>query len=410
MHENRVENVFVTNVGTGNTGTDLTSIVAGDILIFNKKNVNLTGTPSPSSATGNEAIRLALGLPSNVPDAEKKARMSDLIPAAGVVGWKKLTYQAPVQRKVEVGGVGATDPGIVVKGDTEYRLKIVAKDRHSFTPHRQMGPAYFYTTPAGTPSQTAILEMALQFARSINLDLRTVRIQVSAEVKAAGTLTELTANATVTNGSNVVTSTGHGFAVGDYASFQDVVYKVRAVVDANTIELDRLYTGASETIVVASTTDKAAKLTAPTKVGLEITGKQVKTRQVDLYQQLDFEVFLGPINGAAGEETVTKSLGFKPGMGYWEQVRDMEFFEAGRRGISNRRDFPIDPFVPIAQNTATYRQYVIEYFDKVNVGHADIKNPKAVYLAFDISSATTKADAVEAILDSWMAGAGLPNV
>lgn len=406
MNSNRVNSVLVSNVGGANTGTSLASIIAGDVLVLNQNNSNLTGTPTPSSAAGNDAIRIALGLPAGLPDSDTGFRLSSLIRAKNVTSWKKATYVAPVEQVDKIGYNG-TSGGLDLSDLTEYRLRIVLKDRNRFMPHRPTELDFYYTTGASASD----IDAALAFARKINNDSRRLRNLIQASVVAGTTtLTELTANGTVINGSKIVTSTGHGFAVGEYISIRGILYKIAEVTNANTVVLDRPYTGVSETIAVASTVDQIASAASISQVGLNLTGQAITTKSVDLYQQLNFTSNLAPVNGKAGDEEAVLSTGATTGSGYWEQVKDMEFFEAGYRGITNRRLFPIDEFKPIAQVGATYQLYVIEHFEVVNTNMGLTKNPLSTVLAFDVSSASTKAAAVEAILDSWMAGAGVPAV
>lgn len=406
MNANNVNSVLPTNVGAANTGTSLATIVEGDVLVLNKNNTNLTGTPTPSSAAGNDAIRIALGLPAGLPDSAKGFRLSSDIKAKNVTSWTKKTYVAPVEQTDKIGYNGVSG-ALALSDATEYRLRITLKDRNRFMPHRATEADYYYVT-AATASQ---IEAALAFARKINQDTKRLRGLVEATVVAGTvTLTEFTADAIVTNGSKVVTSVGHGRSVGDYVSIQDVLYKVAEVTTANIFVLDRPYTGVSETIVVLATVDKIATATVISQVGLNITGKAITTKSVDLYQQLNFTSGLAPVNGAIGDEEAVLSVPAVTGSGFWEQVRDMEFFEAGYRGITNRIQFPVSAFVPIAKAGSTYQLYVIEHFETVNTNQGFVMNPLATVLAFDVSSAATKASAVEAILDSWMAAAGVPAV
>ena len=54
---NRVNRVLLTNVEAANTGTNIDTIVNGDMLIFNKTwGTALTGTPTVTSADGNDTI------------------------------------------------------------------------------------------------------------------------------------------------------------------------------------------------------------------------------------------------------------------------------------------------------------------------------------------------------------------
>ena len=101
MNLNRVNSVLVTNTGGANTGTTLQNIIDGDVLIFNSLNVNLTGTPTPTSAVGNQAIYIAQGLP--LVDSKNQFRASSRIKAKNITSWEKKAFAAPVQQVMHFG-------------------------------------------------------------------------------------------------------------------------------------------------------------------------------------------------------------------------------------------------------------------------------------------------------------------
>jgi len=399
----RPTQVLVTNTSGGNTGTSITTIIDGDLLVLNRALSNLTGTPTPTSGAENDAIYLALGVGAG------KAKLSNIINANLVKSWRKEVYSAPVEQVTDIGYNGTAN-ALAMDTSKEYRLRIVFNDEDRVTPHRQTGRDYYSNTLGATDQYSRASDLAKKVNKDNN---RAFRGKVIAEVTGDGAITELTMDPTLTKDSVTVAATAHSLTVGTLVVFRSVVYKVAKVVDANTFELDRPYSGATETIDVSATVDLAGTIAAG-NYGIKLKGQKVTTRSVDFYQKVSFDAALAPVNGVPGEEeTVTYTTPVNIGRGFWEQVRDMEKVAASFDGFTNPRQFPSDEFTPRAVSTGTYTQYVIEYDLEHEEGLPEgnvVKTTNALVLAFDISVATTKADAVEGILDSWMAGAGLPNV
>ena len=407
MNQGRVKNVFVTNESAANTGTDLSTITEGDVLILNSLNQNLTGSPTVNSAEGNEAIKIALGLPAGLPDSEKGFRLSSTIIGKNITSWKKEPYAAAVEQDSAIGYNGITGD-LSLQAGTEYRLRLSLRDRHRMRPHRKSEWDYYYKTGDTVDK----VDAALSFARKINNDTRVTRRQfVATVVFSPSSIVELTTDATLTNGSKVVVSVGHGLSVGTLLSIRNILYRVSAVPTANSFELDRNYTGVSETIDVSLTVELIATVTSVDLVGVTIQAQPVKTRSVDLYQQIKFDVNLAPVNGEIGSEQQVTTAPASQGSGTYDLVKDMEFFDAAERGITNRRLFPIDDYSPIAQPSGNYVLYTIDYYEEVNNDVAGVtRNQMTTILAFDISTAATKANAIEGILDSYIGSTGLAAV
>lgn len=407
MNLNRVNSVLVTNVSGANTGTSLQNIANGDMLVLNSLNANLTGSPTVSGAAGNDAIRIAQGLPAV--NGKSQFRLSSKIIGKNITSWKKKVFAAPVQQ-VRYWGYNGVGGALALEDSTEYRFRLrVTNSRHQVTPHQAPETSMFYTTGSTADNYAA----ASSFASKINANSsRTLRAKFRAGVISDGAITEFGATlvTTLINGSKVVSiAVPHSLSVGALVAFRGVVYKVAEVPTTSTLVLDRPYSGITEVIDPATTVDLVGTIVVG-DYGLKVEALAIPTKAVDLYQHTEFDGFLAPINGDLGQEETKTNVAAIVGSGYWEQVRDMEFFAAGYRGITNRVQFPIDEFNPIAISTGTYTLYVIEHYEDVNVAHNPVRNPIQTVLAFDISGATTKAAAVEAILDSYMQSVGLAAV
>src|SRR6185369_12817029 len=99
---NRVNRVLVSNTEGANTGTTRSTIINGDILIFNRTNgTALTGTPTPISADGNDTIYIAQGT------ATGKGIDSFPIVLRNVTKVTVKGYVAPAEKVMSFGYVGS---------------------------------------------------------------------------------------------------------------------------------------------------------------------------------------------------------------------------------------------------------------------------------------------------------------
>jgi hypothetical protein len=416
MDQNRVAKVLVTNTTGANTGTSIPTIIDGDVLVLNKAMANLTGTPTPTSAANNESIYIALGIGAGKP------RLSSEIKAGQIKSWKKLAYAAPVEQISTIGYNGATE-ALILLDSTSYKLSIsLRNERHQFRAHLKTSYDYYVTTAASADEYVT----ALAFIKKINADSklagyggvsRMLRARFQADLISNGDFTEFATTITsiLTNGSTLVTTgAAHGLVADAFVQYRGITYKVLDAPTTTTLTLDRAYTGVSETIDPDTSVDLAGVLTTVTLFGIQIQGLPITTRYsggvpLDEYQQCTFDVSLAPVNGSLDQQQVVTETASVVGQGFAEQVIDMEVHAMGWLGVTNRTLFPIDSFTPRAIKGNQYTLYVIEHYDTIDTGQQVLSNPMLTVIAFK-SDVTTKMDAIEAILDSWMVGAGLPAV
>lgn len=395
---NRVNRVLVTNVTGANTGTSIATAVAGDILVLNAGMNNLTGTPTITSAADNDTIYIAQGL------SNGQVTLSSPISLKNVIRARRAAYVAPAEQVTDIGYNGTSGSIATPTNQTEYTMRLVYLDDQRWQPQRQTRGVYNYITS----NSATITEVAFAFQRKVNGD---PSAKVSATVLTNGTPTAIGASATlaVTNGSPYVTASaaGHNLVVGDIVKIggnttTTGAYLVTAVNGVN-ITLNTPYQGAT---AAAATGFEMSVITA---TGLRLTGEAITYNGIDLYMKVSFTVSL--VGEGLVPETVVNTTTMNYGNGYWEQIRDLEYFAQGYKGASNRTLFPVFnfPFYYVEGNT--YNLFVIEHNSVSAIDLDDSRtNPLTTVIAYYSSSAptaSTKEAAVNAILESLLESAGV---
>lgn len=386
---NNVNKVIVCNVEAANTGTSLQTIAEGDVLILNEAGAVLTGTPTPIT-NANDSQIIIMGKTNG--DVKK----SNMIKLRNITSVQVKDYQAAVQEVVQFGYDGATGVLPTPDASTEYQILIPIKDDQRFLPNRPTRQWYDFTTS----SAPTALELAQGLVQQVQLDAGSVIINgyVSAVLLTNGTFTALTNPAAVNQYNNTVISTAHGLLKGDFVRIggtgdTNPVYKVKAVVDANTFQIEGSYMGASGTILAAN----IGKMTAITIVGIKLVALVIpKTKtSLDLYQTVQFAASIIKIIDTTNTLWLdgTISTNSFPGQGVWQQVKDVEYFAQGYEGITNRVSFPTAQqfgynFDVVVGNT--YNSVLINYYGE---GETDFqrtgKYPESVEIFFYSASAPT---------------------
>lgn len=127
------------------------------------------------------------------------------------------------------------------------------------------------------------------------------------------------------------------------------------------------------------------RVTASGTTTLILTGKEVPAStsslaDIDEFKMVDFEVVFNYVNndynqvevGLASDISITTA---HSGSGNWEQIRDLEKFELGYRGVSNRTHWPVAMPDFRTEKSAEYDVLVIEY-------DADYRSPDNSYEKF----------------------------
>lgn len=186
------------------------------------------------------------------------------------------------KQTVSIGYDRITTQTINVLNNTEYSLDIVLKDEKDLYSHRQLRKMYFYTSTSSATA-TAIAE---GLARQIQLDINN-----------SGELLPLQV-----------------IVVGDGS-------------------------GGSSTVTIDGVAVKIHNMTAPTNVGIQISGTEYTFSLLKGYQKVFFEVGLN--SGFDSTVVVGATQNMALGNGTYEQVSVQEDWGLFYFGFTNRRLFPV---------------------------------------------------------------------
>lgn len=414
----RIPQVFVTNTEGANTGTTVSSIVAGDVLILDQAGNALTGSPTVISAANNAVIRIALGITNA--DGTTGALISNPINLA-TKGLRKVTkaaYEVPTDGLITFGYNGTSSTIPTPSNSTEYMLKVLIKDDQRDHGNKPTVQTYNYTTDASATAG----ELAFGFAKQVQRDTYSGNSNsyVFAWVIANGTYVALTNNATVTQFSNRIVSTAHGVAVGDIVKIGGTttstpVYKVATVVDANTFTIEGLYMGTSGTVLAANI---LLNTVAPTSYGLQLKGRDPNTGRFyyDPYTKVYFTAGMGLAENL-GTTSLIAPVVTTPtfeGIGFWRQVKDLELEALGYEGITTRTSWYENAGInalPRVTTNNTYNLVSIEFDNQGYLGtQYSAEYPMQLTVAFYSSSAptaSTKQTNFQDILESLAESVGI---
>jgi len=217
------------------------------------------------------------------------------------------------------------------------------------------------------------------------------------------------ATANVVNGSEQVTIVAHSVLAGSYLRFEgsattDPIYRVASVVDANTVLLDVVYQGAS------NTAEAVEGIAAPVgNFGIKFTG-QPREFSTGIYnfQKVRFSILLKDF----GATTQTETSVATEGSGNWEQVAEIEWAVQGNEGnyYRSRSGAPVDGKRADVVVGEDYILNTLAFFQSTR-GHNAIgatdKSRKEVVVAYPDGAAGTSlvggADSVLNVLTAFAA-------
>lgn len=329
----------------------------------------------PAASFVGKQIQLAQGI------AGKGADMSPIIDVAGIT-IESLAYTAPVKKVITVGYHPSLQTGgslnliaTILKGDA---AGIVVNDRADQDYATTIGKAYSGAAPVESATGYQILK---DISDRVSGDPTS---KVVMEIFSNGTITELTEDATFTNGSKNVTFAGNQtIATGAFITVQGALYKVAVGVTAGTsITLDREFQGSTVTIDVSATTDEVGTVASITEYGFTITDKN------------NFQNVEVALDGLIADATKSVTTALVWGTGTATQVATQE---ENKRPTFGQLD-NIDRRVPLrdleVDLTATYDLYVLRavnsrYTSDPHAGsRSDVKDIE-LYLAFPSGVADT---------------------
>lgn len=231
------------------------NIAAGDLAVINKFGTVLQAGATPSSAVGNDEIKIIQGL------ATGQAKKSNIIQARGITKYTVSTYAAPVQQVSTVGSNG-TNGQILASNSYRYKLRIEFKSSVNILPNQAWAYEVYYDSDASATQ----LEIATALAAKVNAD-RNLSVLVTAAV-----LTETTNNG-ISITAKAVPADTYGINRFEFVTFD--VFFSKAPIDS-TVVGSPVYVAGGEGATAGSTGVRV--LTTP------VVGKGTYAQVLDLYK------------------------------------------------------------------------------------------------------------------------------
>ena len=359
---NKVERVLIgdgVNIALP-SATTTSTIAAGDLFLLNEAGAILVDSTASAAIPRSSGVYVAVGLGGG------KIRLSSFIRGMYTSQYKGTKYAAPSEQVTYVGFDAVAGAGsIAVLDNTGYLLRVQQLDSRRIHGEKATKTDYSYTTPSTGSNIGNLAFSILDLATSSRFaNLYAGSTDVAVEVVANATYTALSATATLTTvfGSPTVVASvsGHGLIPGSIvriggAGATFAVYTVKSVNGA-IITLTTAYTGVSGTVVAAGV------LTAIVGYGFKLTGLPLAPNvPIDLYQKVQFIASFGISADDSNSVATSTPIKMFVGSGYWELVKDDEYFAQGYIGITNRTLFPVKQSPTYYSRTATYNSVIITH-------------------------------------------------
>lgn len=369
----RVERVMIGDGANAATpaNTTLPTMAKGDLFLLDEFNNIVTTVTAAQALPKTGAVTVAMGLGGG------NIRLSSRIRGMYTSAYVGRVYTAPTEQITYVGYNAVAGSGTIsVADNTEYLLRVAYLDDRRIHGEKLTKDDYFYTTPVTGSSLSNLAFGILSNTEQRYNDLPGGTGLISIEVVSNGTYTALAAGTvSATNGSKIViaSSGSHGVVAGDTiriggsgATFG--IYTV-ASVSGTTINLNNIYQG------VTGTGLAAGKMTVITAFGFKLTGlAKTPNIPIDTYEKVAFKASFGVSTNDLDLVASTTTQNMTWGNGYWEQVKDSEYFAQGYLGITNRTLFPVKQANTYYVQGATYDTIVINHHAEERADFQDTQN------------------------------------
>lgn len=338
---NQVNRVLIGDGTNSGVITTLPSIQKGDLVVLSSAGLPITTNAAAAALSPSDTITIASGIASGY------AILSSPIQGKSVSTYEGKAYRAPLEQVSYVGYNGTVGSGLTISASTEYRLRISIKEDQPVVGQRLTLQDFNYDGGTNASAEEAVDKIACYYIQK-DYGHNELEDKIKLERVSDGTFTALTNNATVIKGSVTVTSTAHGASVGDYLRIGGVtdafaIYKVKTVVDANTVTLDVPYGGDTATVLAAN----IGIMSAQTEFGFKLTGlpqtamlSRSANEPYDQYEWIVFEPYFSEADGRSFDsQAVVLTTSADPGNGYWKQIAQREEDAKGYFGDTSKRRF-----------------------------------------------------------------------
>jgi hypothetical protein len=375
LNEQNVTYQFIGNVTNGLAdGAAITAMAANSIAIITEAGL----VEETNSATSTSKFRVVQKL------ADGTLVYSPFFVPARSTVTNKETVAATEQISTFGYDGSAGSLGAITAGEL-YTLSITLRNTAPTVNNTAMIKTVPYEAQAATEE-----DVALGLAKAFNLTFSKKRMaydMLQCDVlcnNAGAAVTVGIGNLTVVNGSAVVSAATDIDAVGDLiagnlwrpgTATTDPVYKIIARnTTANTITLDRPYTGASATLTVTATEYVSAANAATADFGLKFTGKARPNfnPQTSYYSKVRFTVSSEDFNSSA--VFATSQVAYE-GDGTYEQVAMKEIYCGMNQYVGRYSEsYPAPKFRTAATIGNAYDTIIVEgYNDEYTSATTGIK-------------------------------------
>lgn len=258
----------------------------------------------------------------------------------GTASFSIAKYKAAVQQVTYVG-YNLTTGSLPTANSTDFWIKIRKRDNDAAN---RSQPMSLFAGPVKTDATGTQEELAFALVKSglKNFSDEPANGYLKFEAVSNGTMTATAANATVVNGSKVVTFASNvTIATGTLLAIAGATYKVAVGVSAGTtLTLNIAYQGASATITAGTTyATNIGTLASATTFGVRLTGVAAPF-DVNAFRDYYANRFTTSFSDSSTLITVS---GAQNGNGVWQQVAMDEYLSYGFEGENNQLAVPSVP-------------------------------------------------------------------
>lgn len=220
--------------------THLSQIKKGDLFLLKEDKTVIANATLAAAIPKYETVYIAMGT------GDGKFILSSPIQGNTVSAYTGTAYVAPAEMVATLGYNGTIGTSIAAVAGTDYRLRVLIKDRNRINGQRMTNFDVNYTPATGETAEdvaSKIVNLFEQKDAGHNASEGIVKLERVSD----GTRAAFANNTTVTKGSKTVLCTAHGLSIGDVVKFQGISYLITAV-ETDSFTIDTIYQGVTETI------------------------------------------------------------------------------------------------------------------------------------------------------------------
>lgn len=354
--------------GSNSAATSLPGIAKGDLFLLKEDGTVITTVATAQALPKFERVRIAMGVGPGL------AILSSPIQGNTVSKYEGKAYVAPSEQVAIIGFNGTAGTGITIDASTEYRLRILIKDRLRIQGMRSTIADFNYVGGSAATAKEAAATIAKMFDQKDQghrfLD---GKIKLERTADGAFTATGIGVTIAVTEGSKkIVFGAAHTFIAGDVIRFGTTttspVYVI-ASVDGLNAYLDVAYKGVTETVAVGA----AGELAGSTEWGFKLSAlsqdSKVNRSANEPFDEYEWLIFDAVFSEAEDREIETAAkytlvTAANPGKGYWKQIADREEKAKGYLGDTSKGR--------IYDKRINSNVVVDQAYDSIVITHADV--------------------------------------